>query len=240
MISWESLSKSKGGISPDSVSDSELALAFDTKQDTQTPLAGRPMQARKLGAGLLVAAALSLGLSGCILISPPPSRTFDLSAPNDISKLRGRAGQILIVEPSALQALAGNGIVVRPSASELNYFPQAQWADTLPRLLQAKILESFESTGRTKAVGKPGDGLVIDYQILSNLRAFEFDAITQSAKIDISVKIVNDRTGQVAGTREFSASAFAPTDSLEDAVFALDEAMDEVIIAIVRWTLGRV
>lgn len=240
MISWQSLFKSKGGNYPDLVSDSELALAFDMTQNMQPHRTGHLMQTRKLGAALLVTAALSLGLSGCILISPPPSRTFDLSAPKDISKLRGRAGQLLIVEPSALQALAGNGIVVRPSASELNYFPQAQWADTLPRLLQAKILESFEATNRTKAVGKPGDGLVIDYQILSNLRAFEFDAITQSANIDISVKLVNDRTGQVAGTREFNASAFAPTDSIEDAVYALDEAMDEVIIAIVRWTLGRV
>lgn len=187
----------------------------------------------------MVTGALGLVVSGCILLSPPPARTFDLSAPTDISKLRGRAGQLLIVEPSALQALAGNGIVVRPSASELNYFPRAQWADNLPELVQAKLLESFEATGRAKAVGKPGDGLVIDYQILSNLRAFEFDALTQTANVDVSVKLVNDRTGQVAGSRSFGASAFAPTDTIEDAVFALDEAMDEVISDIVRWTLAR-
>lgn len=240
MISSKSLSTSKGVIIPDSVSDSELALAFCRKQNERPQQTIGFVRPGELGAKLFFAAALSLGLSGCVLLSPPPSRTFDLSAPTNISKLRGSAGQLLIVEPSALQALAGNGIVVRPSASELNYFPRAQWADTLPRLIQAKILESFEASGRTKAVGKPGDGLVIDYQILSNLRAFEFDAITQSANIDISVKIVNDRTGKVAGTREFSASAFAPTDSLEDAVYALDEAMDEVITAIIRWTLARV
>lgn len=196
-------------------------------------------QTCKTASKLIVITALGLVVSGCILLSPPPSRTFDLSAPTDISKLRGRAGQLLIVEPSALQALAGNGIVVRPSASELNYYPRAQWADNLPKLVQAKILESFEATGRAKAVGKPGDGLVIDYQILSNLRAFEFDAITQTANIEISVKLVNDRTGRVAGTRGFSASAFAPSDTIEDAVFALDDAMDEVISDIVRWTLAR-
>ncbi len=227
-------------ISPNSASDSELALAFYRKQDKRPHRSDGRVCPCKWGANLVVAAALSLVLSGCILLTPPASRTFDLSAPTDISKLRGHAGQLLIVEPGALQALAGNGIVVRPSASELNYFPRAQWADTLPRLVQVKLQESFEATGRTKAVGKPGDGLVIDYQILSNLRSFEFDAITQSAIIDISVKIVNDRTGQVAGSREFSASAFAPTDSIEDAVFAIDEAMDEVISDIVRWTLARV
>tara|TARA_R110002124_G_scaffold80518_8_gene213069 strand:- start:20283 stop:20726 length:444 start_codon:yes stop_codon:yes gene_type:complete len=146
---------------------------------------------------------------------------------------------LLIVEPSALQALAGSGIVVRPTASELNYYPQAQWADNLPKLLQAKILESFEATGRARAVGKPGDGLVIDYQILSNLRAFEFHAIQQAAKVDISIKIVNDRTGRVVGTREFNSSVVAASDGLEDAVFALDLAMDQVIVEIVRWTLLR-
>lgn len=227
-------------ILKDSVDDCELALAIDRNSYKRTDAKSASLRSHKLGARLIASAALCLVVSGCVLLTPPPARTFDLSAPTKISKLRGTAGQLLIVEPSALKALAGNGIVVRPSASELNYFPRAQWADNLPRLLQAKILESFEATDRAKAVGKPGDGLVIDYQILSNLRAFEFDAITQSANIDISVKIVNDRSGQVAGSREFTASAFAPTDSLEDAVFALDEAMDEVISAIVRWTLARV
>ena len=227
-------------ISPDSASDSELALAFCRKQDKHLDRSDGRTHPCKRGAKLFVASALGLVLSGCILLTPPASRTFDLSAPTEISKLRGRAGQLLIVEPGALQALAGNGIVVRPSASELNYFPRAQWADTLPRLVQVKLQESFEATGRTQAVGKPGDGLVIDYQILSNLRSFEFDAITQSAVVDISIKLVNDRTGQVAGSREFSASAFAPTDSIEDAVFAIDEAMDTVISDIVRWTLARV
>ncbi len=215
-------------------------MGFYRKIAARSHPSGALAQTCKTASKLIVIAALGLTVSGCILLSPPPSRTFDLSAPTDISKLRGRAGQLLIVEPSALQALAGNGIVVRPSASELNYYPRAQWADNLPKLIQAKVLESFEATGRAKAVGKPGDGLVIDYQILSNLRAFEFDAITQTANIDISVKLVNDRTGQVVGTRGFSASAFAPSDTIEDAVFALDDAMDEVISDIVRWTLARI
>lgn len=209
---------------------------------TYMPLSSILCMARRItSAGVKLAAAglLATTLSACILITPPPARTFDLSAPTDIRKLSGRAGQLLIVEPSALQALAGNGIVVRPSASELNYFPQAQWADSLPRLLQAKLQESFEATGRTRAIGKPGDGLVIDYQILSSVRAFEFDVVQQSAIVDISVKIVDDRSGKVLGSREFNGSAVAATDSVEDIVFALDQAMDEVIISIVRWTLAR-
>lgn len=216
-----------------------MELAFGRKRNNASlPFGGiRPVHRGR--ANILALAVLTLGLSGCILLTPPPSRTFDLTAPTAISKVSGRAGQLLIVEPSALQALAGSGIVVRPTASELNYYPKAQWADNLPKLLQAKILESFEATGRARAVGKPGDGLVIDYQILSNLRAFEFHAIQQAAKVDISIKIVNDRTGRVVGTREFNSSVVAASDGLEDAVFALDLAMDQVIVEIVRWTLLR-
>lgn len=219
--------------------DSELALAIGEKRNIGFPRFGKMRPAHRVRANIVVAGLLSLVLSGCVLLTPPPARTFDLTAPTAISKVSGRAGQLLIVEPSALQALAGRGIVVRPTASELNYYPQAQWADNLPRLLQAKILESFEATGRARAVGKPGDGLVIDYQILSNLRAFEFDAIEQAAKVDISIKIVNDRSGRVVGTREFNSSVVAASDALEDAVFALDIAMDQVIAEIVRWTLVR-
>ncbi len=193
----------------------------------------------KRASALALMAASQLTLAGCILIAPPASRTFDLSAPVGIGKLRGNAGQLLIVEPSALQALAGRGIVVRPGPSELNYFPNAQWADRLPRLLQSKMQESFESTGRVKAIGKPGDGLVIDYQILSSLRTFEFDGLLQTAKVDISVKIVDDRSGSVVATKEFNADALSASQNVDDVVFALDEAMDKVIIQIVRWSLRR-
>lgn len=217
-------------------------MALDTKatSSSKADWEGLTNASVAIGKRLVAASCVALGLSACILITPPPARTFDLSAPTDIGKLSGRAGQLLIVEPSALQALAGNGIVVRPSAAELNYFPQAQWADNLPRLLQAKMQESFEATGRARAVGKPGDGLVIDYQVLSSLRAFEFDAVQQAAIVDLSVKIVDDRSGRVVGSQEFSASAVAASDSVEDAVFALDQAMDEVISSLVRWSLKRI
>lgn len=211
-------------------------------------LASSSQRVRRCGALLIrrstaPATALTLAalvLSACVLVTPPPARTFDLSAPLNVAGVSGGAGQLLIVEPAALQALNSANIVVRPAQSEINYFPQAQWADTLPRLLQAKIQQGFESTGRARAVGKPGDGLIIDYQILTNIRAFELDAATNTAMVSLSVKIVNDRNGQVVGSRDFQATAPAASDGVDDAVFALDGAMDTVLAEMIRWTFRRV
>jgi len=61
----------------------------------------------------------------------------------------------------------------------------------------------------------------------------------QSAKINISVKIVNDRTGQVAGRESSVPALFAPK-TVEDAVvrFLMRRRISD--IAIVAGALGRV
>ncbi len=105
--------------------------------------------------GLLTAAAASLVLAAC---GRPAPATFDLSAPREGLR-RGRGQAALIVpEPTAIFALDSERIVVRQANGELSYLGGAQWSDRLPRLLQARIIQTFENMGRA-AVGRPADRL---------------------------------------------------------------------------------
>ena len=73
---------------------------------------------------------------------------------------RGRSHrQILIAEPSALKALDGQNIVISPAPGNIQYLKGAQWADRLPRVVQARLAETFQRSGEFKGVGKPGEGL---------------------------------------------------------------------------------
>jgi len=185
---------------------------------------------------------LVLAVAGCSLFRGPPPVTYELTAPESIPKLRaGTAAQIMVPEPRALKVLDSERIVVATD-SKISYYPDAQWADRLPAVFQAKAIEAFEQSKRARAVGRPGEGLSIDYQLLVDIRTFEYNTSTNQgfARIEISAKILNDRNGRVVATRVLSAEAPVGNDDVEDVVAALNAALDQVLIDLVRWTVEKV
>jgi cholesterol transport system auxiliary component len=190
-----------------------------------------------------LAAAGLLGLvAACAGGGGAPTAIYDLSARATPGEGRARLStQILVPEPRALQALNTNSIAVRPSPQTLSYYGKVTWSDTLPKLLQARVVQSFEDSGRVRAVGLPGQGLLINYQLPIEVRAFELRSDGRPrAFIEIAAKVVNDANGKVLGTRVFTAEAPARSDEVGAAVAALDVALKQVLDELVRWTLATI
>ena len=94
-------------------------------------LARRSLLARAAFALPLVA----LTLAGCG--TGAKNDTYDLSAAMaDGAGPAAKRSQILVPEPTALQALNSEQIVVRVSPSEIQYLARSQWSDKLPRMVQ--------------------------------------------------------------------------------------------------------
>jgi cholesterol transport system auxiliary component len=192
---------------------------------------------------LFVAAALLMALAGCaggIGGSTPPD-TYGLSPAPEVSGERASNRQILISEPNALKALDNERIVIRPSPSSIQYLADSQWSDRLPKIVQDKLVQAFENSGRVGGVGRPGDGLAIDFNIITSIRAFEIKADTgEQAVVEISAKVLNDRNGVVAATRIFRASSPVSGSGNAAYVRALDRAFETVVSDLVTWTLSRI
>lgn len=192
-----------------------------------------------------VAVLLAGALAGCAAISggPAPRDIYTLSAPRDFgtpTRQGGRA-QILIAAPHTVAALDTDNIAVLSDGIALSYFGGAAWSDRVPRLLQTKTIESFQNSGGVRAVGQPGEGLLIDYQIATDIRAFELAVDGgRVARVEFSAKIINDRNGRVLATRTFRAEARAAGDTVDDAVTAIDRAADQCLVDLVNWTLDRI
>lgn len=171
---------------------------------------------------------------------PAPLDTYDLTLSTVEANGPRRGGtQVLVAEPTALKVLDGENIVIRPSAASIEFLAGAQWADRLPRIVQARLVEALGSTGRLGGVGKPGEGLAIDYQIATQIRAFEIRIDgADRAVVELYVKIINDRNGVVRTAKRFEAT-FPVTGSGNDAfVAALDSAFAIAARDIVAWTLA--
>ena len=165
--------------------------------------------------------------------SSGPVANYDLTAPRQI---RGGSavGQIAVAEPSAVQPLDTDRIIVKEANGAVSSLGGGQWADRLPRLIQSRLIQTFENTSRIK-VSRPGDRVTADYQLNSELRAFQVDGATGEAFVQMSAKLINDRNGRIAISRIFTARVPVGTIDAANAAQALDRALSSVLLDITRW-----
>lgn len=103
-----------------------------------------------------VVLALAAILAGCGS-RQAANDTFSLASVPAVERPGATNRQLLVPEPTALKTLGSDQIVVRLSRSELQYLARAQWGDSLPRMVQDRLVQTFDNTGRIR-VGNPAKG----------------------------------------------------------------------------------
>ena len=189
-------------------------------------------------------AVLALLLSGCAAIpgfGPRPVDAYDLRVPAPSSQgPRLSRAQLLVPEPAAIALFDGENIAIRRSDGSLQLLGGARWSDRLPRLVQDELVKAYQQSGHVGGVGRPGEGLAIDYQIIVDIRAFEVRVGSggDHAHVELFVRVLDDRNGTVRASRGFSASIPVTGDGGHTLVSALDQAFGLVANQIVDWSLG--
>lgn len=197
-----------------------------------SPLSSLSVRARAASGAI----AIALLLTGCG--GGPTPTTFDLSAPRDFGRVGGSQAALVVAEPTTVLALDSDRLIVRDSAGALSFLGSAQWADRVPRLVQTRLIQTFENGSRIAAVSRPGERMVPDVQLNTDIRSFNIDAASGQAVVEITAKLVGDRTGKIQRAKLFSARVPAGTADGAAAAHALDKALSQVLIEIVRWA-GR-
>jgi cholesterol transport system auxiliary component len=196
-------------------------------------------RALTLGAGARASVLIFVmfGLGACST-GPAAIATYDLSLPRGAIRQAAGGSQLLVAEPVALQTLEADRIVVRGAEGSVSFLGGAQWADRLPRLLQSRIVQSFENAG--KAVGRAGSGLSADYVLGADIRAFGVTTANgiPQVEIELSVKVI-DNTGRIVAARVSRSTAPIGQVAGPDAAVALDRVMTPILADIVRWVGNR-
>lgn len=175
--------------------------------------------------------AATLLLAGCG--GGPAPTTYDLSAPRDFGRVGGGAS-IVVATPATVQAFDSDRLIVKDSSGALSFLGGAQWADTIPNLVQTRLIQTFENASRIAAVARPGERITPDLQLNTDIRSFNIDTASGQAVVEITAKLVGDRSGRVARAKVFSARVPGAADGA-GAARALDQALSQVLIQIVRW-----
>jgi cholesterol transport system auxiliary component len=178
-----------------------------------------------------VGLALLLGACG----SGAVPTTFDLTALPGAARSGGARRSIVVAEPVGLQPFEADRIIVREPGGAVSYLGGGQWADRLPRLVQTRVIQSLENANRLKSVSRPGDKVAADTVLITELRAFDINAGTREAVVDLSAKLVQESSGTVVAAKVFQARV--PVTAVNAAVAAngLDRALSLVLADLVRW-----
>ena len=166
-----------------------------------------------------------------------PPIFYDLTAPRDFPAIaRTSSGQFSIPEPTAVIMFDTQKILVRPSSAEGATFANAKWSDNIPKLLQARIIQSFENANLLRSVMRPMDGINAGRQLLIDIRSFQVSlAAIPQAEVEFSAKLVGD-DGKVIDARIFHATVPSATTEAAAAAAALDEAFRKTAVDLVVWT----
>ncbi len=162
---------------------------------------------------------------------------FDLTAPRTFPPLsKPPRGQLVVPEPTAVIVLDSQKILVRTSEGETAPIPDAQWSDNLPKLFQARILQSFENANYLEQVARPLEGLTADRQLLIDIRAFRVQLGQQpTADVEFSAKILGEG-GRISSARIFRATVPAKAADAAAEAAALDQAFGTAATELVAWT----
>ena len=170
-----------------------------------------------------------------------PKSTYDLEAATDFPDLKKSIGaQMVVSDPTALLAFDTQKVLVRTAQDMLSSLENAEWADNLPKLFQAKVVQSFENAEQLNNVSRPLDQLNAGYKLELNIRHFELRLAPQpTALVEFSARILGDN-GEVKDARIFSVSSPAEGAQAGPAIKALKEAFLKAAQELVVWTVNAI
>jgi len=169
--------------------------------------------------------------------APAQKVTYDLRAAQDqVSGGQTLKGQLAIPEPSAVAMLVTQRMLFSP-VKDYPGFADFLWADSIPKLLQSRLLDSFENYDIAHAPLRQADVGQADVQLLIDVRRFRVATDTgPTAEIGLSARLV-DKNGKVIASRLFEDSQ--QLDRLEPAlaVTAFSDAFGRIARQMIGWTV---
>jgi phospholipid/cholesterol/gamma-HCH transport system substrate-binding protein len=173
----------------------------------------------------------------------PTPAIFDLTAPASFPPpKKPPSAQLVVADPTSVVALDTQRIIVAPGAGESPSVENAEWSDTATKLIQARIIQSFENSNYVGAVARPLEALTPDYQLLLDVRSFQIEKSSTGslvAHVAFAAKVLGDK-GRIVASRTFDAQAAAHSAAAPDAVAALNDAFRQAATQLVEWTADAI
>ena len=148
------------------------------------------------------------------------------------------AWRLAVARPLASGPVATPRILVRPTPSEIEVYPQAQWSEPAPGLVAQALMQALEADGRLAALDRSSAGLVRDFELTTELRDFQIElADTPVAILRIKANLVAYPEGHLVASRLSEARVPAAGQQVAEAVAALSETLERALPQVADWAV---
>lgn len=188
----------------------------------------------------LAAVALLALLPACNVLPTKPPVTLYAPAPQFAPGTHETRvdWRLAVARPLASGPVATPRILVRPTPSEIEVYPQAQWSEPAPGLVAQALMLALEADGRIGALDRSSAGLVRDFELTTELRDFQIElAGGPAAVLRIKANLIVYPEGRLVASRLFEARVPAAGQQVSDAVAALSDALGRTLPQIADWTV---
>lgn len=187
-------------------------------------------------------------LPGCAAISAlqgePDRDVFELRPPAVTATQcgRSRSTELVIEEPKTRGTLDSDRIMIRPSALQTQYLPDAVWGDTVPVTVQRLLVQALGRYDSFSHVGRAPLGLAGDFAMISEITDFNAEVSGSGAVVRMTVdaQMVREMDARVASRASFAVAVPAASTKTADLIPAFDQAGQQLTAQMTEWALRAV
>lgn len=184
---------------------------------------------------LAAAAALAAGCFGGLRGEPAPQPLiYRVDVPR-LAPGAKTATDLRIVVAATAPGLDGAGIAGRWPGQRLDYLAGARWADALPVLVEAALVESFQDSGRMRSVQGDLGRFRATHTLVIEVRRFEADYTAGGlpvARVSLSATIGRDADRRAIEAFIATASEPAAENRQSSVVAALNAAFARAAVEV--------
>lgn len=166
----------------------------------------------------------------------PAPPVFDLATPK-LPPIPAQAAPLAVAEPSAVIALQTQRMLARGPDERLSQVGEAQWSDTIPKMVQAKLMQALDDAGwtTTAAPGGPGDVSTLNLELRRfDLALSQDDATSGKVVLSLSAKLAGP-DGKIVATRLFNSEADCATREPAVIAKAFSTALANITQDLAAW-----
>ena len=192
---------------------------------------------------LPLAVVLVLGACSSLTGKREPFTVYSprYTPPADAAKAPPVPWQLTIDTPIAGDALDTSRMLVMPTPGAIETYKGGRWADTMPLMLRALLIQAFQDSGRIAGVGATAAGLHADFSIAIDLHDFEtqYRDGAPHAVIRLNAKLNDISVNRVRAARMFEADEPLSGTQASDASAAFERALDQMLPQMVAWAFEQ-
>ena len=185
----------------------------------------------------LILSSIIFGFVGCSKQPILKIYTLDTPTTKKVAISKHKTDTLKVMYPQSLKSAISSKILFSYSLSEQGSYENAQWSNSIAKLLEGTFIQTLEQSGLFNAVIAYTSTANEDYRLESNIfeLSHQVRGNASHSMVSIQFSLVHARKSVLIATKRFTYIIPTKTTNAKGYVDATNEAIHKMSADLVRW-----